>query len=596
MLGRGVPDRWVAAAIRKTEMTLPTARPPQPPSFDTPSRLRGLLWAAPFLLLAYGLGLVGYWQYRPPGTVPGEDERDLAYYALQLFVLEFTALEGTPVPLTLKIARVVAPIILTGAVVTIIEIVRTTLLVRRLTRRGFALVVGDTAEARAVAEAKHRQSGKAVYEFASGDLASPRALRAVGIRRADVVYALGDDREDVAANVATALAAASARRARRTRVLVHVPDPELAIGLRARRLMTEAGQLVEFFTMDEAAAQAHVAQESFPTDGPPRILVAGASAFGQAVVVAVARRWRDTPGRAAGRVEVVLVDESASTVAARLRDRWLVVEQHCRLLPIDTTDLLAVLHDPSVGRPYRAYICYQDEQVALRTALAAVPLWHGGPGSLVVRLSQLARHAEAFRTGGLLDDLEGRLVVANVADLGAPEVVRDRDIFWQLAEVVHKRYLRIELARDESRNTEAMVPWDQLREDFKDNNYDQACHLAVKLRLIGATVAPRSRHNPPFTLTSEEIELLARLEHERWMANRLKHRWRYGPERDDQRRTHPDLVPWEDLSEASRQRDRDAVAAIPDEFGEVLAEFGLQIVRLAPAPVAVPAQAGAAAG
>jgi K+ transport systems, NAD-binding component len=582
-------------------MTLPTeARPrsPQSPSYDTPSRLQGVLWASPFLLLVYGLGLWGYWQYRPPGSVPGEDGWDLAYYALQLFVLEFTATDGTPVPLVLKIARVVAPVILTGAVVTIIEIVRTTLLVRRLTRRGFALVVGDTAEARAVAEAKRRLSDKAVYEFATGDLVSPQALRAVGIRRADAVYALGDDREDVAANVATALAAVSARRARRTRILVHVTDPELVIGLRARRFMTEAGQLVEFFTMDEAAARAHVAQESFPAGEPPRILVAGAGAFGQAVVVEVARRWRDTPGRGEGRVEVVLVDASASAVAARLRERWVVVDRHCHLTPIDTTDPTAVLRDqPVIGRPHRAYICYEDEQVALRTALAAVPLWHGGPGSLVVRLSQLARHAEAFRTGGLLDDLEGRLVVANVADLGAPEVVRDRDIFWQLAEVVHERYLRNELAKGRQLgSTLALRPWAELRDDFRDNNYEQACHLAVKLRRIGATVAPRSDRNPPFALTDEEIEVLARLEHERWMANRRKHRWRYGPQRDDTRRIHPDLVPWEDLSEQSRQRDRDAVAAIPAEFGEVLAEFGLQIVRLAPTPASVPAQAVAPAG
>jgi hypothetical protein len=598
-LGRGGPIGGSPVATRKIEMTLPSdvrARTAPPPSFDTPSRLQGLLLTSPLLLFGYGLGLYGYWQYRPPGQVPGETGWDLAYYALQLFVLEFNATEDTPVPLALTIARFVAPVVLTGAVVTIIEIVRATLLVRRLIGRGFALVVGDTAEARAVAEAKRSQSDKAVYEFATGDLLSLRTLRAIGIRRADAVYALGDDREDVAANVATALAAVSARRTRRTRVLVHVTDPELAIGLRARRVMTEAGQLVEFFTMDEAAARAHVAQEWFPADVPPRILVAGAGAFGQAVVVAVARRWRDTLDRAAGSVEVVLVDENATAVAARLRERWLVVQQHCTVVPIDSTDLTAVLRDPFVNRFHRAYICYEDEQVALRTALAAVPLWHGGPGSLVVRLSQLARHAEAFRTGGFLDDLGGRLVVADVATLAAPEVVRDRDIFWQLAEVAHERYLRRELANGRKlRDTLALVPWSELRYDFKDNNYDQACHhLAVKLPRIAATVAPRSDQNPPFVLTKEEIDLLAPLEHERWMANRDKHRWRRGQPRDDHRRVHPDLVPWEDLSEESKQRDREAVKAIPEEFGEVLAEFGLQIVRLTPVPAAVPEQAGGA--
>jgi hypothetical protein len=45
--------------------------------------------------------------------------------------------------------------------------------------------------------------------------------------------------------------------------------------------------------------------------------------------------------------------------------------------------------------------------------------------------------------------------------------------------------------------------------------------------------------------------------------------------RDYDRKLHPDLVDWEYVPEASRDKDRSAVRAIPED----LAAAGLQIVR-----------------
>jgi hypothetical protein len=530
-------------------------------------------WLVILAMVALGTGYLGLLMYEEPESLTAGPLLDLLYRDLQLFVLEFDPIDGRPVPWPLQATRFLAPVITFLAAA--FAIVGGSWWLRTSVRRGYAIVVGDTAEALAVVAAKRAQGRKAVFEIPAGDVSS---LRAAGVGRARTVYACADDREDVAANVAAALAAVSARRGEGPRVYAHVSDPDLAIGLRARRLMTEPGQRVEFFSMDELAAWAHVASESFPAGTDSRVLVAGAGAFGRAVIVALARR-------ATSRLTVIVVDRDADRVIAELQDRWPVVGQRCDLVPI-TADSLddALRSDPqrdAVGRPLRAYICYDDEHVALRSALAATPLWRGETGSLVVRLSRLARHATAFRTDGLLDNIGDRLVVADVASLAAEEVVKDRDMFEQLAEVAHGRYLRIELARGRRLgDTLALRPWSELREDFRDNNYDLACHLAVKLRRVGATVAPRSSQNSPFTLTPDEVNLLAPIEHDRWMANRRKHRWVYGPERDDKHRIHPDLVAWEKLTPESQEKDRDAVRAIPEDFGEVLAEFGLQIVRL----------------
>jgi hypothetical protein len=314
------------------------------------------------------------------------------------------------------------------------------------------------------------------------------------------------------------------------------------------------------------------------------------------VIIELARRWRGRPGT----LTVTLVDSGAIRAKERLVDGWPVVAQTCRVVAVEADNLADALRLPELGRPDRAYICYEDDHLALRAALSAMPLWHGGPGSLVVRLSHLAKLSEAFAGSRLLDDIGGRLVIADVAALSAKQVVEDRDIYWELAPAVHARYLAAAIGNGGELGTfDSMQPWERLSQDFKDANYDQARHLASKLKEVGATVAPRSAANKPFALTEAEVERLAPMEHERWMRDREAHGWKHGERRDNSRRLHPDMVPWSQLSAQSKERDRSAVRGLPEEYDEVLAEFGLQIVRFEAAPArpsALPAQQVAADG
>lgn len=56
-----------------------------------------------------------------------------------------------------------------------------------------------------------------------------------------------------------------------------------------------------------------------------------------------------------------------------------------------------------------------------------------------------------------------------------------------------------------------------------------------------------------------KLEALARNNHEVWSQARAAEGWKYGPERNDARKEHPGLVPYEQLTEAEKEIDRGTV-------------------------------------
>lgn len=70
---------------------------------------------------------------------------------------------------------------------------------------------------------------------------------------------------------------------------------------------------------------------------------------------------------------------------------------------------------------------------------------------------------------------------------------------------------------------------------------------------------PEPLNTADVTLSSEVYELtemLAKNTHEVWARQRLSEGWRYGPRRDDTRKEHPCLVPYEQLSDVEKEYDR----------------------------------------
>ncbi len=52
------------------------------------------------------------------------------------------------------------------------------------------------------------------------------------------------------------------------------------------------------------------------------------------------------------------------------------------------------------------------------------------------------------------------------------------------------------------------------------------------------------------------IEYLAKNNHEIWAQQRIKEGWTYGPQRNDEKKQHPDLLPYDKLPENEKEYDR----------------------------------------
>jgi ppGpp synthetase/RelA/SpoT-type nucleotidyltranferase len=122
----------------------------------------------------------------------------------------------------------------------------------------------------------------------------------------------------------------------------------------------------------------------------------------------------------------------------------------------------------------------------------------------------------------------------------------------------------------------SLQPWAQLPETLRDANRDQARHHAELLELVGCTLVPvADRPVALMTFSDDEVERMAIAEHGRWTADRLLDGWRWGPDRDVERRTSPYLVPWDQLSEEVREIDRTFVRQLPS----IVAEVDLEVRR-----------------
>ena len=549
------------------------------------ARRRWFLLAAGWALLLV-LGIQGFLQQADDAGLD-RSGLDVLYLTMQLAALDYGG-GDTALNWRLEIARFVAPMMAAGTLLQTASVVFRDQFARFRARfrRGHTVVCGlGTAGSRlavALAGAGHRvvaverdpaspgaaQARGHEIPVLTGDATDHDLLRAAGVDRATRLVAVDDD-DATNVSIALAVRALPRRGAGPLRCSIRLDDADMCALLRGGDLAGGAVRL-DFFNLQEAAARAWLAEHPPFGDGsrPPHLAVVGLGQLGRGLVVAAAQQWAEN---GEGQLRLTLVDRVAS-------GRWHALRLQHPALPsaTETLSLDLDLDEPDgaavdafttvldTDPPTAVAITFEDETLALSSALLVHQAVRGRDVEVVVRVQEDVGLAALVTPPGLS--------LFPVLDKACTPAIVEGGVREQLARALHEDYL----ARVGADGTGYRRPWEELTDEERELSRSTADGAIAGLGAIGCDLVPLRRWGAPAVeLTDDEVETLARLEHERWFADRTAAGWTWAEVRDDQKRTNPLLLPWDELPEATRGQNRGSSRALPG----MLARAGFEPAR-----------------
>jgi voltage-gated potassium channel Kch len=539
------------------------------------------------------LGFIGFRTCNPALTA----DQSL-YRTLRLFYWDYSPWDGAKemiLPWTLVAAMWLAPLVLMGAIFG----VAISLLERRFmawkARRisGHTIICGGGSKGRVLAEnLQERKLPFVVVErdrervdlliadgltAVCGDASETAVLARTGIRRAlRLVSLTGDDHDNLAIAVAAAQAVEGSDPAPSLAIYLHCSDPALcALYQRNRALQDGFGGLpVRVFNQFRNMAR-RCLQEFPPSPGTgvAHVVLPSLSPLGFALVVEYAMVGHYPGDRGA---HVHLVGPRAIAEVARLRSLYPAIDQCVVLNTMDlpessqfaakVAELVAQFPEHDV---FTVYPGIDDDHEAFAHALELNEHLHDRPGLRI--LLDTPPGAPVRRLVEQNSTLKNRIsfLPAGVITGGYEAIISDT--LDRTARHIHDKWLeetrwQIDAARtrgDEAaaRQHEAKAtfrPWEELTEEQKGASRSQADHIPFKIRAAGldpSTVTPAIWSR----LSDADVETLSRMEHARWSAYLWMTGWKYAPQRDDSRKLHPNLVPYDQLDEPTKDYDRAAI-------------------------------------
>lgn len=136
-----------------------------------------------------------------------------------------------------------------------------------------------------------------------------------------------------------------------------------------------------------------------------------------------------------------------------------------------------------------------------------------------------------------------------------------------LAAAIHEHYRA--QAKREGWTMKYDVPYADLPADLQHANLAAARRIPIVLAAAGLRIVAEVdgetalNEAEALAILESRIEAAAIAEHAGWMAEKIESGWNYGPQRDDAAKVHPSIIPYADLSEVEKEKDRSAVRNYP---------------------------------
>lgn len=173
-------------------------------------------------------------------------------------------------------------------------------------------------------------------------------------------------------------------------------------------------------------------------------------------------------------------------------------------------------------------------------------------------LDVLAAEPEQLR---LLED-QSRLRIFPWKELALlPENLFDEKTLKR-AKAINLRYAHLYSGVEETEEN-AEAEWLKLNSFTRYSNISAADYHEIRLQMLEARgIAP-----DPGALDPQTLELLSELEHIRWERFHFLNNWRHGEKlngraKNPAQRTHSDLIPYQDLTEGEKEKDRENIRTL----------------------------------
>lgn len=129
----------------------------------------------------------------------------------------------------------------------------------------------------------------------------------------------------------------------------------------------------------------------------------------------------------------------------------------------------------------------------------------------------------------------------------------------KIAKLIHNNYNKNQIKKYQDKPLEYPT-WEELPDTLKDSNIRQARGVFDKLNRYGYVATYEQDGREEITeFTKEQVEKLAREEHDAWWAERKSNGWTYAEKKNVDKKTSPYMLPYDELLETIKELDRDAV-------------------------------------
>lgn len=566
------------------------------------------------VILSFILGAWGwYWHYINAGAKI--DILDAAYFSIQLFVLE-SSYKSDDISIALNIARFLSPFLLATAIINYVVSYakkRGKLLFIKLRIKNHFIICGISNKAvHLINNIQKNDSSKIVVieqnpdheeiinlekdgvAVITGNARDTGILKAANIEKASYLISLTDDDET---NIDIGIKAQDFQnRGEELKVLLHLTNyynlrifrdyqesPDDNLDYHAFNIYEKAAaRIVDAFCPDKYI------NVKTADDPQVHILVYGLTKAGEYLIIQAAHMYHFANLK---KLKVTIVDNEIRNKIARFYLYYPRISEVLDIQLIDEHAFLTYETDHDLDDVSVCFITSEDDSECLDAALKARQFFYKQKKRLVLPVI-VALFPDKTTVYTLFKNVYAVAEFANINLIKINDfcikkyIIDDHEVCDLLAKHIDKDFMIKEGMSEKDVDNK----WNRYTDAEKDWNRYPARHFEIKLRAAGAMIVDvnNAQDVAELDLNSVDVrtkELLARMEHNRWIAEKLITGYVPGEYMEDKRlekeikrklKIHPALQPWKDLEQSEQDKDFYAFNNVKD----ILAKANKKIVPL----------------